>query len=151
MKRRHGRTPSRGNADDPVAGFIPAEVLVPELMTRVEEAHGFARDGIDRRNAICLMIVAQRARKPEVFFLAQTAERLRDQVVQLHRTANDRFRAQTLTAAVSRRGANASADFFGNVRTTHGLPAASEIGCPRSLRRAAARARRSIVRSACWT
>lgn len=113
------RSANRGLADDDVPRGTPAEMIRPGLPSWVEEAYDFPRAGIESGYPIAPMIVAHRARKPEVLPDGQTSQRLGDDVIDLHRRAGDAGRGQAVAAAVARLRGNLLAQRLGDVATAH--------------------------------
>src|SRR4051812_25318657 len=85
---------NRGSAtgrlsDDDIPLRAPAEMSRPDLLARVEEPHHVSGNRIGSGYPVALVIVAHGAREPEVFPEGGPAERLGDDVVNLHRRACD--------------------------------------------------------------
>ena len=69
LQRFDGCTPDGRQAHDTDISIAPAEVLAPDLMARVEEANQFTRHGIQGRNAIGFVVVAQGTGEPKIVLL----------------------------------------------------------------------------------
>ncbi len=75
-------------------------MVVPALPPRVEKSDSLATLGIDRGNSTSLVTVARRTRQPKVFTDGGTTQRLRLDVFDFHRSADDRFAGEAVAAAV---------------------------------------------------
>src|SRR5262245_58806346 len=126
-------------------------MLVPDLVSRIEERDKLPRQGISKRDSPRLVIVAQRTGEPEIVLLSQPTEGLRDEVIQLHRRADDGLGGQAIPATMSslsrylgaQRGWNASLGHS----TTQEAVSRVETSRPRCFNNAAAWPRTSMARS----
>ncbi len=75
---------------------------LPHLVAGIEQPHGAAVLGIFRNDPRALVLIAERAREPQIGLLGGTAHRPWDQVIDLERHPDDLFLSLTVAAAASR-------------------------------------------------
>src|SRR5580693_6646190 len=89
LQRADGGPPRGRPSEDPIPCRRPAEVLRPSLRPGVEEADNLARVGVDGDDPVALVRVAEPTSDPEVRFFRGPAQRLGDDVLDLHRRPDD--------------------------------------------------------------
>jgi pyridoxine 5'-phosphate synthase PdxJ len=78
-------------------------MVLPGLAAWIEEPDHRAGLRVEGGDAIALVFVAQGTSEPEVLLLSKTAQRLGDDVVDLHRRSDHVFPRQAVPTAVLRR------------------------------------------------
>lgn len=97
----HCRSPCRGQVKNLCPLFAPAEVLVPTIDARIEEGGCVACLGIEPCTECQLKPVAAHAGETQVVYCRGAAQRLGDDVVDLH-LHDDRLRRQAVFTASAR-------------------------------------------------
>ena len=105
--------------DDLIACGAPDEMISPGLLTGIEQAHNLAGRGVEHGDAVALVIIAHRARRPQVFSDGQTSQRFRRNVVDLHSSARDAGGGQTVATAVACLGEDRLSQCLGDMATAH--------------------------------
>lgn len=109
------------------AAVDPDEMLLPHLPARVEQADNLTREWIETRHLIALMLVAERAREPEVGFLGRPADRLGDDVLNLHKHTDHPLLGEAVAATILPLRRDKLAQSFGDVGLAHGAASRLEI------------------------
>ncbi len=125
----------------------PCEVLLPWLLPWIEDSHPDPGLRIDNEEAVALVFVTRRTGQPEVVLRRRPAEGSRKQMIELHRSADDNFLGQAVTATISRLACDSASQRDRDVDGAHCSARSPETSCPRSLSSLAACARINIVRS----
>ncbi len=121
--RSDGGSASRRLTDDHVPFRAPAEMVRPSLPPRIEEAHHLARVRIGGSDPVALVVIAHGACRPKVLLDSEPAQRLGDDVVDLHGSACDARRGQTVATAVATLPGDLVAQRPPDVATAHVLRA----------------------------
>ena len=103
----------------------------PDLSPRIEKALHFSGEQVQERDSIRFMVIAQCASKPEVLFLSRPAQRLRNDVVELHGRADDGLCGKAIPATIAGLSGHSVPDWLWNVSTAHVPFFRQETSCPR--------------------
>src|SRR6185295_4304552 len=104
---------------DPSRALGPGEVLLPFLLTRIEDSHFRSGLRIDDEKPVALMVVTERTGQPQVVFRRWPAEGSWKQMIEFHGFADDNFPGQAVTTAVSRLLCHSTAQVDGDVGGAH--------------------------------
>src|SRR6266545_767686 len=96
-------------------------------MPRIEEGDDLLREGITCGNPGSLMFVAERAGKPQIALIGQTAQRSRDDVFDLQGRTDKSCKSQAIAATESSPLRDTVAELAGNVDACHSPRSAGRI------------------------
>lgn len=144
-------------AQDLASIVAPGEVPPPVTVTRIEEWMHLARRPINRPGLNTLGPIASRACQPQVVFDCGTTRRHRNDVIEGHRCGQQHFRREAVAATIVGQRPQAvpqprrDALTAGHQRRVVARWSSLRVGrrSPRNRRITAARALRSMERSAC--
>ncbi len=111
VQRGHSGPSDRRLADDPQSIGGPAEMLGPELQSRIEQCGNLAGLRIPRHCPVGLVSIAQRAAQPEVGFLIGPPLRPGEDMFDLKASHHQVLWAQAVAATVSASYPHPTVDF----------------------------------------
>ena len=95
------RSPMRCQANDEDTAFLPSKVIVPVVVTRIEQLDRLSAVRIYRAVLRALVTVAKSTRYAEVFFIVGTTCSSRDNVVYLEDVKDVILMSQAVFASVT--------------------------------------------------
>ena len=124
-------SPDRRQAQDDVPFIRPLEMVLPLLVTWIEQSDRLSRSRIGGGYPTSFRVVACGACQPEVVLLSGTSQHFGDQVFDLHGKACDCFLCEAVSATMGRLSGNSVSQGLGDIRVTHRELRNSEGSCPR--------------------
>jgi len=97
----NGCPPDGRQAIDPISLGCPRKVFLPYLVARIKEPHNFICERIKCGDPVAFVIVAERASQPEIIFFGEAAERLWNDVVNLHRRAHNGLGSEAIATPMA--------------------------------------------------